>query len=197
MVDLLFTYHTSQCRSFDSWSSCPASVYIYIYSTFPLFHCHVSYFFYFTTFYLAVAGPSGRAVGGEGLDLLDDDIVGLNSTPGMDVCPGLSVLCCPMAIEALRRADPPSKESYQMSNRPKNFRNHFWTGTCQNTSSFPRTRRRYLSTLCLLFHVIVDDTSESLPTDANKFGHLRFHSSIRCGILHGLPINYTIPGLVH
>jgi hypothetical protein len=31
----------------------------------------------------------------------------------MDVCPRFSVLCCP--VEALRRADPPSKESYQMS----------------------------------------------------------------------------------
>jgi hypothetical protein len=26
-----------------------------------------------------------------------------------------SVLCCPLWVEALRRADPPSKESYQMS----------------------------------------------------------------------------------
>jgi hypothetical protein len=24
------------------------------------------------------------------------------------------VLCCPVSVEALRRADPPSKESYQM-----------------------------------------------------------------------------------
>jgi hypothetical protein len=33
----------------------------------------------------------------------------------MDVCPRVSVLCCPVSIEALRRADPPAKESYQMS----------------------------------------------------------------------------------
>jgi hypothetical protein len=33
----------------------------------------------------------------------------------MDVCPRFSVLCCPVQIEALRRADPPSKESYQIS----------------------------------------------------------------------------------
>jgi hypothetical protein len=33
----------------------------------------------------------------------------------MDVCPRVSVLCCPVSVEALRRADPPSKESYQMS----------------------------------------------------------------------------------
>jgi hypothetical protein len=32
---------------------------------------------------------------------------------GMDVGLRVSVLCCPVAVEALRRADPPSKESYQ------------------------------------------------------------------------------------
>jgi hypothetical protein len=34
---------------------------------------------------------------------------------GMDVCLRVSVLCCPVSVEALRRADPPAKESYQMS----------------------------------------------------------------------------------
>jgi hypothetical protein len=33
----------------------------------------------------------------------------------MDVCPRVSVLCCSVSVEALRRADPPAKESYQMS----------------------------------------------------------------------------------
>jgi hypothetical protein len=33
----------------------------------------------------------------------------------MDVCPRVSVLCCPVSVEVLRRADPPAKESYQMS----------------------------------------------------------------------------------
>jgi hypothetical protein len=33
----------------------------------------------------------------------------------MDVCPRVSVLCCPVSVEALHRADPPAKESYQMS----------------------------------------------------------------------------------
>jgi hypothetical protein len=33
----------------------------------------------------------------------------------MDVCPRVSVLCCPVSVEALRRADPLAKESYQMS----------------------------------------------------------------------------------
>jgi hypothetical protein len=33
----------------------------------------------------------------------------------MDVCPRVSVLCCPVSVEALRRADPPVKESYQVS----------------------------------------------------------------------------------
>jgi hypothetical protein len=33
----------------------------------------------------------------------------------MDVCPRVSVLCCPVSVEALRWADPPAKASYQMS----------------------------------------------------------------------------------
>jgi hypothetical protein len=33
----------------------------------------------------------------------------------MDVCPRVSVLCCPVSAEALCWTDPPAKESYQMS----------------------------------------------------------------------------------
>jgi hypothetical protein len=33
----------------------------------------------------------------------------------MDVCLHVSVLCCPVSVEALGRTDPPAKESYQMS----------------------------------------------------------------------------------
>jgi hypothetical protein len=33
----------------------------------------------------------------------------------MDVCPRVSVLCCPVSVETLRRAYPPAEESYQMS----------------------------------------------------------------------------------
>jgi hypothetical protein len=33
----------------------------------------------------------------------------------MDACPRVSVLCFSVSVEALRRADPPFKESYQMS----------------------------------------------------------------------------------
>jgi hypothetical protein len=35
----------------------------------------------------------------------------------MDVCLRFYVLCCPVCVEALRRADHLSKESYQLSNR--------------------------------------------------------------------------------
>jgi len=42
-------------------------------------------------------------------------IVVSNPARGMDVCPRFSVLCCPVWVVALRRADPPSKASYQMS----------------------------------------------------------------------------------
>jgi hypothetical protein len=42
-------------------------------------------------------------------------IAGSNPTRGMDVCLRLSVLCCPVSVEALCWTDPPAKESYQMS----------------------------------------------------------------------------------
>jgi hypothetical protein len=46
---------------------------------------------------------------------LNTGIVGSNPTAGMDVCPHLSVLCCPVQAEALRRVDPLCKGSYQNS----------------------------------------------------------------------------------
>jgi hypothetical protein len=33
----------------------------------------------------------------------------------MDACPRVSVLCYAVSVEALSRADPPSKVSYQIS----------------------------------------------------------------------------------
>jgi hypothetical protein len=56
-------------------------------------------------------------------NLSNTGIVGSNLTRCMDVCPRFSVLCCPMQVVALRQADPPSKESYQMyKNRFISFR---------------------------------------------------------------------------
>jgi hypothetical protein len=46
------------------------------------------------------AGSGGLAVWGVGLDRLYDDSVGSNPAQGMDVCPRLSVLCCPVQVEA-------------------------------------------------------------------------------------------------
>jgi hypothetical protein len=37
----------------------------------------------------------------------------------MDVCPRVSVLCCPVSVEALCWTDPPTKQSYQMSKRSR------------------------------------------------------------------------------
>jgi hypothetical protein len=61
------------------------------------------------------AGHSGREVWGVGLGRLIAGIVGSNPAQGMDVCPRLSVLCCPVYVQALRRADHSSKESYHMT----------------------------------------------------------------------------------
>jgi hypothetical protein len=44
-------------------------------------------------------------------DRLKIGISGSNPTWGMDVCPRVSVLYCPVSVEALCRADPPAKES--------------------------------------------------------------------------------------
>jgi hypothetical protein len=58
---------------------------------------------------------SERSKAGTVYDPSNIGIAGSNPPWGMDVCPRVSVLCCPVSVEALRRADPPSKESYQMS----------------------------------------------------------------------------------
>jgi hypothetical protein len=48
-------------------------------------------------------------------DHLNIGNTGSNPAWGMDVCPRVSVLCCPVLVEALCQADPPAKESNQMS----------------------------------------------------------------------------------
>jgi hypothetical protein len=54
-----------------------------------------------------------RSKAGTVYDRSNIGIAGSNPALGMDMCPRVSVLCCPVSVEALRRADPPSKESYQ------------------------------------------------------------------------------------
>jgi hypothetical protein len=56
-----------------------------------------------------------RSKAGTVYDCLNIGIAGSNPAWGMDVFPRVSVLCCPESVEALRRADPPAKESYKMS----------------------------------------------------------------------------------
>jgi hypothetical protein len=51
------------------------------------------------------AAYSCRMVWGVGLDRSDTEVVGSNLVQGKDVCSLLSVLCCPVQVEALRRAD--------------------------------------------------------------------------------------------
>jgi hypothetical protein len=55
-------------------------------------------------------GQNGRAVWGVGLDRSDTGIAGSDPAQGMDACPHRSVLCCPVLVEALRRADHSSDE---------------------------------------------------------------------------------------
>jgi hypothetical protein len=49
-------------------------------------------------------------------------IAGSNPARGMDVSLRLSVLCCPVQIEALRWTDPPAMKSYQMSKGSKKLK---------------------------------------------------------------------------
>jgi hypothetical protein len=49
-----------------------------------------------TVQYFKEAGHSGRAVWGVGLGRLVAGTVGSNPAQGMDVCPRLSALCCPV-----------------------------------------------------------------------------------------------------
>jgi hypothetical protein len=42
---------------------------------------------------------------------MDTGVLGLNLAEVTNVCRRLSMLCCPVYIEALRRADRPSKDS--------------------------------------------------------------------------------------
>jgi hypothetical protein len=48
-------------------------------------------------------------------DCLNIEIADSNPAQDMDVCLRVSVLCCPVSVEALCWADSPAKESYQMS----------------------------------------------------------------------------------
>jgi hypothetical protein len=53
---------------------------------------------------------AARSKGPTVFDRSNTGVVGSNPTRGTDVCPRFSLLCCPVQVEALRRADPPSKD---------------------------------------------------------------------------------------
>jgi hypothetical protein len=57
---------------------------------------------------------SDREVQAVGLGHLDTGIGGSNPAQSVDISPGISVLCRSVEVEALRRADAASSESYQM-----------------------------------------------------------------------------------
>jgi hypothetical protein len=50
--------------------------------------------------------------------------VGWNPSRGMNVCVSLFCVCAVLFVQvaALRRADPPSKESYRLCNRSRNWK---------------------------------------------------------------------------
>jgi hypothetical protein len=65
--------------------------------------------------YTVLVSTAKQSKAGTVYDCLNIGIAGSNPGWGMDVCPRVSVLCHPVLVEALRRADPLAKESYQMS----------------------------------------------------------------------------------
>jgi hypothetical protein len=73
------------------------------------------------------------------------------------VCLRFSVLCCPVLVQALRWADSPSKESYQMSKEGHKF---------QKISSEPvqnkRPNPRKTTMMMMMEHVlcVLSDTSK-------------------------------------
>jgi hypothetical protein len=85
-------------------------LYLYLYKTTN--GIIVVHILIFTCLYMACS--SGHAVRvAYGLDLSNTGIVGLNLARGMDLCPHFTVLWCPGYVDALKRADPTSKVSYQ------------------------------------------------------------------------------------
>jgi hypothetical protein len=60
-------------------------------------------------------GVAARSEARTVFDRSNTGITGSNPARGMDVCTHFSVLCCAVYVEALRWADPPSKEFYRMS----------------------------------------------------------------------------------
>jgi hypothetical protein len=59
-------------------------------------------------------GPRGRVVeSAYVLDRSNTGVVGSNPVRSMGPCPRFSLFCCPVQAEALRWADPLSKDYYQ------------------------------------------------------------------------------------
>jgi hypothetical protein len=63
--------------------------------------------------YIVLVSMAERSEAGTVYDHSNIGITGSNPASGMDVCPHVSVLCCPVLVEAFHQADPLSKESYQ------------------------------------------------------------------------------------
>jgi hypothetical protein len=53
-----------------------------------------------SSIFVYITDPGGRALYGLGLDRFVTGIVGSNPARGMDVCLCVSVMCCPVYVEA-------------------------------------------------------------------------------------------------
>jgi hypothetical protein len=84
-----------------------------LYKIFFLKICRLSVQIRVTNYLLLPVSIAERSKVSTVYDHLNIGIADSNPARGMDVCLRVSVLCCPVSVEALRRADPRAKESYQ------------------------------------------------------------------------------------
>jgi hypothetical protein len=89
--------------------------------------------------------------------IMDTGVVGSNLARGIDVWPRFSMLCCPVLLEALPRANPSSKESYQLSKntvlKPPVRRRPRFCKTCGTTGTerkIYRTSVLWATKTCLI-----------------------------------------------
>jgi hypothetical protein len=94
----------------------------------------------------------------------------------MDVCLRFSVVCCPVQVEALRRADHPSKESYQLSNR----------FTSKNPSTMAARCKAHVDTDCLNTRIVGSNPAQCM-------GVFPYFSVLYCTVQVERPCSRLVP----